>query len=83
MEEHAITVEMPDPLRSFVAEQVRSGPYADEAEYLRDLVRRDREAQASVRLRELIEEGLASGPARAMSEAEWAELRQRALQPRV
>ena len=34
---------------------------------------------AAQRLRELIEEGLASGPARPMTEADWTELRARAM----
>ena len=72
--------ELPEPLRTFVDERVRQGDYADPGEYLRDLVRRDREAQAAQRLRELIQEGLASGPAKAMTEDDWAQLRLRALQ---
>jgi antitoxin ParD1/3/4 len=83
MEDNTLTVELPDSLRSFVDERVRRGDYADEGEYLRDLVRRDREGQAAARLRELIEEGLASGPPRSMSEADWAELRKLALQRRT
>ena len=64
MDKNTVTVELPDRLRSFVDERLRLGDYADAGEYLRDLVRRDREEQAGKRLRELIEEGLASGPAR-------------------
>ena len=79
MNENTLSVEMPHPLRTFVDERVREGDYADEGEYLRDLVRRDREAQSAVRLRELIEEGLASGPPRLMAEADWTQLREVAL----
>ena len=64
-------------IRSLLAEQVPSGAYADEADYLRDLVRRDREAQASARLRELIAEGLASGPATPLTDADVARIRAR------
>lgn len=83
MDKNTLSVVMPDPLRSFVDERVRRGDYADEGEYLRDLVRRDREAQAATRLRELIEEGLASGPPRAMSADDWADLRKLALSRRA
>ena len=76
MNQNTLSVEMPDPLRTFVDERVRGGDYADEGEYLRDLVRRDREAQSAARLRELIEAGLASGPPRVMVEADWAQLRE-------
>ena len=79
MNKNTLSVEMPDPLRTFVDERVRRGDYADEGEYLRDLVRRDRESQAAARLRELIEAGLASGPPRVMAEADWTQLREVAL----
>jgi antitoxin ParD1/3/4 len=79
MDAKPVNVEMPDALRNFVDERVRDGDYADAGEYLRDLVRRDREQQAAARLRELIEEGLASGPPREMNESDWASLRALAL----
>lgn len=68
---------LPKPLRDYVEQRVRDGAYADTAEYLRDLVRRDREVQAAKRLRELIEEGLKSGPATPLTEADIADLRAR------
>jgi antitoxin ParD1/3/4 len=70
---------LPEPLRDYVTRRVREGAYADTGEYLRDLVRRDREDQAAKRLRELIEEGLNSGAPREMSAEDWAELRRVAL----
>jgi len=79
MGRNTVTVELPERLRSFVDERLLQGDYADESEYFRDLVRRDREEQAARRLRELIEEGLSSGPAREMTESDWAELRRVAL----
>ena len=79
MSKNSLNVDMPDPLRTFMDERVRQGDYADEGEYLRDLVRRDREAQAAARLSELIEAGLASGPPRAMGEADWTKLRDVAI----
>ena len=79
MSNSTVSVELPDPMRSFVDERVRQGAYADAAEYLRDLVRGDREAQAAERLRELIQEGLASGPAVPMTDDDWAALRARAI----
>jgi antitoxin ParD1/3/4 len=44
------------------------------SEYIRDLVRRDHEEQARRRLRDLIEEGLASGPGRRRTKADEKEL---------
>ena len=43
-------------------------------EYIRDLVRRDQEEQAKKRLRDLIEEGLASRPGRRRTKADEKEL---------
>ena len=43
-------------------------------EYIRDLVRRDQEEQAKKRLRDLIEEGLASGPGHRRTKADEKEL---------
>ncbi len=72
---------LPEPMRVYIDERVKSGAYGNTSEYLRDLIRRDQEAQAAKRLRDLIEEGLASGPGRELSEAGWADLRISALTP--
>jgi len=68
---------LPELLRAFVEQRVREGAYVDTADYLRDLVRRDREQQAAQRLRELIEEGLASGPATPLTEIDVERIRER------
>ena len=81
MDTNTLSVELPEPLHGYVKERVERGEYADEGEYLRDLIRRDRQVHAAQRLRELIQEGLDSGPARPMTEADWASLRARATQP--
>lgn len=73
---------LPETMRSYIDERVKSGSYGNTSEYLRDLIRRDQEAQAAKRLRELIEEGLQSGPGRALSADDWDALRQTALSPR-
>ena len=73
---------LPETMRSYIDERVKSGSYGNTSEYLRDLIRRDQEAQAAKRLRELIEEGLQSGPGRALNADDWDALRQTALSPR-
>jgi antitoxin ParD1/3/4 len=70
---------LPETMRSYIDERVKSGSYGNTSEYLRDLIRRDQEAQAAKRLNELIEEGLNSGPASELSAADWAALRKVAL----
>lgn len=77
MEHSTFSLELPEPLHGYVRERIECGEFPDEAAYLRDLVRQDRERRATNRLRELIEEGLASGPATPLTEADVARIRHR------
>ena len=70
---------LPEALRSYVDQRVRSGQYGNTSEYLRELIRRDQEEQARKRLRELIEEGLSSGSGRVLTPKAAAQLKERAL----
>ena len=70
---------LPEALRNYVDERVRSGQYGNTSEYLRELIRRDQEEQAKKRLRELIEEGLNSGSGRVLTPKVAAQLKERAL----
>lgn len=70
---------LPEALREYVDQRVRSGQYGNTSEYLRELIRRDQEEQAKKRLRELIEEGLSSGPGRALTQKRTAQLKKQAL----
>ena len=81
MDTKCLNVELPESLLGYVQERVARGEYTNEGEYLRDLIRRDRESRAALRLRELIQEGLDSGPARSLTEADWADLHARCIQP--
>ncbi len=68
---------LPESLREYIDARVRSGPYGNTSEYLRDLIRRDQEAQAAQRLRELVAEGLASGPPTELTVTDLAAIRKR------
>ena len=70
---------LPESLRDYIDARVRSGEYGNTSEYLRDLIRRDQQEQAARRLRELITEGLESGPATPLTKKRIAELREQAL----
>ncbi len=70
---------LPESLRDYIDERVRSGEYGNTSEYLRDLIRRDRQEQAAQRLRELIADGLESGPAAPLTRRRVAQLREQAL----
>ena len=54
-----MNVSLPDSLKAFVDEQVSSRGYGTSSEYVRELIRKDRETQ---RLRVLLLEGAASAP---------------------
>jgi len=74
----SMNVSLPKPLRSFVEERVASSAYTSASEYVRELIRKDREKLvAQGRLEELLLEGLASGPAAEWTEDDWTALRER------
>ena len=70
---------LPEALRGYVDQRVRSGQYGNTSEYLRELIRRDQDEQAKWRLRALIEEGLSSGAGRTLTRKGVADLKERAL----
>lgn len=74
MGSNTMNIALPDPLRAYVAQRVESGQYGNTSEYVRDLIRKDQLEQRIQRLRGLVEEGLASGPGTAVSDADWDEL---------
>ncbi len=56
------TIAMPDEMGTWVDHRIQSGQYNNDSEYFRDLVRRDQERQeAALQLRQMLEEGEASG----------------------
>ncbi len=60
------TITLPPPMDKWVKSQIDAGRYANDSEYVRDLIRRDQDAakrsrEAKADLRKLIQEGLASG----------------------
>ncbi len=57
-----INVVLTDELKQFVDEEIREGGYVSASEYVRDLVRLRQRSKAESLRRQLIAEGLASGP---------------------
>jgi antitoxin ParD1/3/4 len=72
----SIDVSLPEALSDYVQERVAEGPYRSPSDYIRALVREDMKRRAEERLDELLLEGLNSGPAKPMTERDWAELRE-------
>lgn len=70
-----MNISLPAALKSFVDEQVACRGYGTSSEYLRELIRRDRDRQ---HLRGLLLAGAVSAPASPADEAFFDTLRQRA-----
>jgi len=70
---------LPESMRDYIDARVRDGDYGNTSEYLRELIRRDQHDQAAQRLRDLIADGLASGPGRRVTDEVIKTLRDRAL----
>lgn len=79
MSRNTMSFALPESMREYIDARVREGNYGNTSEYLRELIRRDQELQAAARLRELITEGLESGPGRLVTDDVIAELRDRAF----
>lgn len=57
-----MNISLPDPMKTWVEEQARTGRYANSSYYVRDLIRRDRaRAEAIAELQGAVDAGLASG----------------------
>lgn len=75
-----MSIALPEAMRSWIDQRVSTGQYGNTSEYVRDLIRRDQEDQAKLRLRALIEEGLASGPPTPLTELDLALIKKRIRQ---
>lgn len=72
-----MNVSLPDQLKGWAESRVAEGRYSSTSDYVRDLVRRDQEAEEAraretARLRAAWDDGLASGAAEPMPE-DWAD----------
>jgi antitoxin ParD1/3/4 len=74
----SLNISLPEQLKDFVEAQVANGGYGTASEYVRQLIREAAKRVAEDRLEQLLLEGLHSGPATEMTEADWVELRRRA-----
>ena len=70
-----MNISLPDDLRDFVNRKVASQSYSSTSEYLRELIRRERDIET---LREKVLAGRDSGPAARIDDAWLAKLRARA-----
>ena len=75
-----MNVSLPESLKDFVDEQVASRGYGTSSEYIRELIRRDREVQ---RLRALLVEGAVSAPTTPADAGYFDQLRERVRSSRA
>lgn len=69
-----MNISLPDPLKSFVDEQVKERGYGTSSEYVRELIRKDQER---TRLRAILIEGAVSPPVGPADGAYFDDLRNR------
>lgn len=69
-----MNVSLPDELKTFVDERVERDGYGSNSEYVRELIRRDRDR---LRLRQLLLDGLSSDPGPVADDAYFTALRDR------
>lgn len=74
-----MNISLPDELRAFADEQVSAHLFASSSEYVRELIRRDRD---HVRLRDAVVEGMRSGEGHELNAAYFDRLRARAHETR-
>lgn len=60
----SLNVNMPKDLRDYVDQRTAEGGFGTPTEYVRHLIRRDKESEAKRKVERLLLEGLASGKAR-------------------
>lgn len=70
-----MNISLPDELKQFIDAQVSEHGYGSSSEYLRDLIRKQRDVE---KLRHLLLEGANSGPATPMEPDFFDKMRQRA-----
>lgn len=75
-----MNISLTDDLKQFVDEQVAAKSYTSTSEYLRELIRRQRDAE---QFRTLIEDGLNSGPAVEGNEEFFADLKRQIRTGRI
>ena len=74
----SMNISLPRELREYIEQQTRAG-YSTPSEYVRELIRGDRERRAKERLDALLLEGLDSGEPLPATPAFWDELKREAL----
>jgi antitoxin ParD1/3/4 len=74
-----MNISLPDSLKDFVKEQASHSDYSNPSDYIRALIRADKQRAAEEKLEQALLEGLSSGPSVAVGNEFWERLNQRAI----
>lgn len=67
-----MNISLPDQMKAWAERQADDGRFANVSDYMRDLIRRDQDRrQALAEIQALVDQGLASGPARPFDPKEF------------
>jgi antitoxin ParD1/3/4 len=77
MEMTSMNISLPEAMKEYIEAKVAAGGYGTASEYIRELVRAAQKREAEDKLEALLLEGINSGPATPMTEADWEEHRQK------
>lgn len=72
-----MNISLPEAMKGFIDTQLKTGGYGSTSEYVRELIRKDQIAKAEARLRDMILEGINSGPAIVVDANYFTELKAR------
>jgi len=67
------TITVTDQMDKWIKAQIRCGRYGNDSEYVRDLIRRDQERLAELKLGEMIDAADAEGLSELTASAVWEE----------
>ena len=73
-----MNVSLPDSLKHFVQERANSSDYSNPSDYIRALIRADKQRAVEEKLEAALLEGLSSGPSVSIDNKFWERLNQRA-----
>ena len=73
-----MNISLPDSLKNFAQERANSSDYSNPSDYIRALIRADKQRAAEEKLEQALLLGLSSGPSVPVDSAFWDRLNQRA-----
>jgi len=75
----SVNISLPTNQRQFVKQKVSKGGYSTVSEYFRELIRKDEQREAEVRLESLLLQALESGEPTPMTKNDWEDVRKEVM----